>query len=74
MMCVRCTLCFRGIIRNESDVFSVTHVGVMEHSGTTIFGHVASFRVSMDSTVQSITYYLSEYVRSRADKLIELSV
>ena len=54
VMYVCCTLCFRCAIRNESDVFLVTHVAAMELSGATIFVHVPSFKVLIESTVQSI--------------------
>ena len=48
--------------------------GRVERSGTTIFVHVLKFGVLIDSTVQSITYYLFAYVLINADKIIELSV
>ena len=52
----------------------VTHVAVLERSGTTIFVHVLKFSVLIDSTVQSITYYLFAYVLINTDKIIELPI
>ena len=74
VMYVCCMLWFRCVIHNESNVFLVTHVAVLECSGTTIFVHVLRFSVLIDSTVQSITYYLLAYVLSRPDKIVELPV
>ena len=55
-------------------MFLVTHVAVLERSGTTIFVHLLTFSVLIYSTVQSITYYSFAYVLINVDKISELSV
>ena len=46
--------------------------GRVERSKILMFVHVLKFLVLIDSTVQSITYYLFTYVLSCADKIIAI--